>query len=162
MKEPLQCHGILVLDKINLRKSVTVSSKDLTYTGLAEDGPTIDIKNEAAHGLVLLFQPLADKFTQPIGVFVSTNSVKGELAKLVVTAKTLLENSGARIHGVLGDGARTNTKMGEMLEINSSLQNTKTWFTHPLDNARRVFFSPMPDLFKNIHNRLYNKKKLRV
>lgn len=130
-----------------------------------DDGPTAtDISDKATHGLVFLFQPLADTFTQPIAVFASKNSVEGEeLAKLTIKAITLLENSGARIHGIIGDGARTNTKMGAILGIDRSLLNTKSWFTHPLDDERRVFvFSDVPHLIKNIRNRLYNKKKLRV
>lgn len=169
-KKPLQRNGLLVIDDINLRKSVAVSSKDLTYTGLTdgfdhdESDSSTDINDQATHGLVFLFQPLADKFTQPVAVFASKNPVKGdELAKLVVKAIMLLEKAGARIHGLIGDGAQTNTKMGTLLGINRSIENTKYWFTHPSDTERRVFaFSDVPHLFKNIRNRLYNKKKLRV
>ena len=41
-KKPIKKHGVLVLDEINLRKSVTVSSKNLTFSGLTDfgdDGP---------------------------------------------------------------------------------------------------------------------------
>lgn len=127
------------------------------------NGPTAtDINGKATHGLVFLFQPLADTFTQPIAIFASKNSVEGEqLAKLTVKAITLLEISGASWN--IGDGARTNVKMGSILGIDRSLQNTKSWFTHSLDSERRVFvFSDVPHLIKNIRNRLYNKKKLRV
>lgn len=62
-KAPLQRHGVLLLDEINLRKSVTVS-KNLTYVGLTDLGDdgqqSTDINEQATHGLVLMFQPLAD------------------------------------------------------------------------------------------------------
>jgi len=46
-KTSLQRHGVLLLDEINLRKSVAVCSKNLTYVGLTDfgdDGPkSVDI-----------------------------------------------------------------------------------------------------------------------
>jgi len=100
-KTPLQRHDILLLDEINLRKSVC--SRNLTYAGLidfGDDGPkSTNINEQADHGLVLMLQPLADTYTQPIAVFASKNSVDGtELAKLVVKAIAYLEESGAKIH----------------------------------------------------------------
>ncbi|XP_071572941.1 uncharacterized protein [Temnothorax nylanderi] len=167
-KTPMQRHGVLLLDEINLRKSIAVCSKNLTYVGLTDfgdDGPqSLDINEQATHGLVIMFQPLADKYTQPIAVFASKNPVKGdELAKLVVKAIAYLEKCGAKIHGVISDGAHTNRKMWSLLDVRGSLHETKTWFTHPLDNERKVFvFSDVPHVFKNIRNRLYNKRRLRI
>ncbi|KAM0733660.1 hypothetical protein ACS0PU_012025 [Formica fusca] len=54
-KTPLQRHGVLLLDEINLRKSVAVS-KNLTYVGLTDLGDdgqqSTDINEQATHGLV--------------------------------------------------------------------------------------------------------------
>lgn len=167
-KKPMQRHGVLLLDEINLRKSISVCSKTLTYSGLVDfgdDGPqATSIEDQATHGLVLMFQPLADTYTQPVAVFASKNPVRGdELAKIAVKAIVLLEESGAIVHGIVSDGAATNTKMGKNLGIKSTINETRTWFTHPLDNDRRVFmFSDVPHLVKNVRNRLYNKKILRV
>lgn len=168
-KFSLQRHGVLLLDEINLRKSITVCTKNLTYLGLTDfgdDGPqSMDIKEQATHGLVFMFQSLADKYTQPIAVvFASKNPVKGEeLSKLVVTAISFLENNGVKVHGVIGDGASTNAKMWSLLGVSGTMEDTKTWFTHPFDDKRKVFaFSDTPHVIKCIRNRLYNKKKLRV
>lgn len=61
-------HGVLVLDEINLRKSIAVFSKTLTYTGLTDygkDGPqSTNINDLATHGLVLMYQSLTEKYTQ--------------------------------------------------------------------------------------------------
>ncbi|KMQ84713.1 hypothetical protein RF55_17264 [Lasius niger] len=166
-KTPLQRHGVLLLDEINLRKSVAVSTKNLTYVGLTDFGDdgqqSTDITEQATHGLVLMFQPLADVYTQPIAVFASKGPVKGEeLAKIVIKAIFYLEQCGAMIHGVIADGASTNAKMWSILGITGSMENTTTWFTHPLDNERKVFvFSDICHVIKNVRNRLYNKKKLR-
>lgn len=129
-KTPLQRNGVLLLDEINLRKSVAVCSKNLTYVGLTDFGDnglqSSDISEQATHGLVLMFQPLADVYTQLIAVFASKNPVKGdELAKFVVKAISYLEQC-AKIHGVIADGAATNMKMWSLLNVRGTMENTKT------------------------------------
>ncbi|XP_071642190.1 uncharacterized protein [Temnothorax longispinosus] len=167
-KTPLERHGILLLDEIHLRNSLAVCSRNLTYVGLTDFGQekpqSTDIQDQATHGLVLMFQSLASSYTQPIAVFASKNPVKGEeLAKLVLKAITYLENSGAMIHGVIADGAATNAKMWSLLGVSGTMDCTKTWFTHPIDDNRKIFaFSDIPHVIKNIRNRLYNKRQLRV
>lgn len=167
-KKPMQRHGVLLLDEINLRKSISVCSRNLTYSGLTDfgsDGPTAsDINNQATHGLVIMFQPIADTYTQPIAVFASQNPVLGdELAKLVVKAIAYVENCGALIHGVISDGAKTNKRMATILGVSGTLDSPQPSFTHPLDDGRKVFvFSDVPHLVKNIRNRLYNKRRLKV
>ena len=75
----------------------------------------------------------------------------------------LLEKFGALKHGLIGDGASTNRKMQTTFGITSQINSTKSWFTHPLDNGREIFaFFNTPHLFKNVRNRLYNKRRLRV
>lgn len=111
-----------------------------------------------------MFQPLCDRYTQPFAVFASKNSVKGdELAKIVLQGIIYLEKAGAFVHGLNGDGASTNYKMHRLFNLNSQMENPITSFVHPLDEKRKIFaFSDTPHLIKNIRNRLYNKKKLRV
>ncbi|XP_024884700.1 uncharacterized protein LOC112465618 [Temnothorax curvispinosus] len=167
-KTSLQRHGVILLDEINLIKSVAVCSRNLTYVGLTDfgnNGPqSTSIDDQATHGLVFMFQPLADTYTQPIAVFASKNSVKGEeLAKLVVKAIIYLEETGVKIHGIIADGASTNQKICAILGVTSSIDDTKTWFSHPLDSDQKVFvFSDSPHLMKTIRNRLHNTKRLRV
>lgn len=101
-KEDIQKHGILLLDEIGTRESVSVETKSLTYKKLVDvgiDGNTSsDFNDKANHGLVIMFQSLIDDFTQPIAVFASRGLVKGlVLAQLIVEAIVLLENVGA--HG---------------------------------------------------------------
>lgn len=161
-------HGVVTIDEIALRQSIAVRSDDLTYEGLAnmgEDGlKSTDINDLADHGLVVQFQSINDKFCQPIAVFTSKNAVHGEeLAKIVIKAICMLENAGAIIHGVVSDGASTNRKMWKHFGIDASQDNLKTFFTHPLNENRKVFvFSDTPHLIKCVRNRLYNKQRLRV
>lgn len=73
--------GILSLDEVFLRESINVNSRSLSYTGLEDFGNELTTKptntEKANHGLVLMWQSLADNFTQPIAVFASKGSVKG-------------------------------------------------------------------------------------
>ena len=168
-KDLLKRNGIIVADEINLRRAVAVSSRNLTYQGISDlgDNRTVtDIKadNLATHGLVIMYQSLVENYSQPVATFASKNSVAGEeLAKIMLKAICLLEKAGALIHGVIGDGASTNRKMQKTLGIQVKLSSTKCWFTHPLQDARKVFaFPDTQHLFRNVRNRLYNKKNLRV
>lgn len=99
-KSVLQSHGILVLDEISLRKSLKVSAKNLTYSGLSDFGETEgmpkadSIEDLATHGLVIMFQPMYDNYVQPIACFASKNQVKGDdLAKIMIKGKNILKRS---------------------------------------------------------------------
>lgn len=61
-KDPKHPHGVVLLDEINLSKSIAVSAKNLTCTGLTDFGDddelgpqSTDTKDLASHGLVLIF-----------------------------------------------------------------------------------------------------------
>ncbi|KMQ85335.1 hypothetical protein RF55_16184 [Lasius niger] len=165
----IEKHGLLLIDEISLRESISVNSSNLTYKGLVdfgEDGKKAkSLDEKATSGLVLMFQPLADNYTQPIAVFASRGPVKGvELAKLVIQAIIFLENAGVLVHGIISDGAETNRKMWSELGVCGKMDNLKNWFIHPVNTERKVFaFSDTPHLIKCIRNRLCSKdKRLRL
>ena len=135
---------------------------DLTDFG--DDGPKAEnINDQATHGLVLMFQPLASSYIQTAAVFASNGPVKGEeLAKIVVKGMIFLEDCGIKIHSIISDDASTNKKMNTELGVNEKLKNTKNWFVHPNDVTRKVFvFSDVSHVIKNIRNRLYDKRRLK-
>lgn len=80
------------MDEISIREAVSVNAKFLTYSGLIDFGEgekqatTLDkttLDKKANYGLVLMYQPLADNYSQLIAVFASRGSVRGsELTKL--------------------------------------------------------------------------------
>ena len=96
-KKPENRHSMITLDGINLRKSMAVNSRTLTYIRLTDGGEGLQISNVddlATHGRVLQYQSLTEKYTQPIAVFVSKHSVHGdELAKITLKANKVLEES---------------------------------------------------------------------
>lgn len=85
------------------------------------------------------------------------------LAQLVIKAICLLEGIGAIVNGVVSDGASTNRKLWDELGVSGKKGKVKNFFEHPLKNNKKVYmFSEAPHLIKNVRNRLYNKKSLRV
>jgi len=81
-KSEYQKKGVILLDEMFLRESLSVNSRSLTYTGL-EDFGNESIRNKsnlkANHGLVFMWQSLAENMVQPIAVFASAGPVKGSL-----------------------------------------------------------------------------------
>lgn len=166
-KSAMQKHGIILFDEMSVRQAISVCSKTLTYKGLVDfgdDKKAKTIQEQATHALVFMFQPLADNYTQPLAVFASKGPVVGiELTKLLLKCIVHLEKSGAIIHGFVSDGAQTNRKLWSELGINGQKDSLKNWFTHPLEDNRKIFaFSDTPHLIKNVRNRLYNQKVLKV
>jgi len=85
------------------------------------------------------------------------------LAQLVIKAICLLEKSGVIVNGVVSDGATINRKLWSELGVTGEKGNIKNTFKHPLNNKRNIYMiSDAPHLIKNIRNRLFNKKGLRV
>ncbi|KAL4091679.1 hypothetical protein QTP88_026332 [Uroleucon formosanum] len=151
-----QRHGVLLFDEILLRKGLYVNTRDLSYSGLEDMGGEADVSEKKAdHGLVFFCQGLADNFSQPIAVFASSNPVK---------AIALLESSGCFIDGIICDGAATNRKMWTELGISGGkVDEVQNYFIHPTQENRKVYvFSDAPHLFKNIRNRLHDKKYFKV
>lgn len=73
--------GVLVLDEVFLRESISVNSPTLSFIGLEDYGGEIETDNsqkkKANHTLVYMWQSLADNLVQPIAVFVTKGTVKG-------------------------------------------------------------------------------------
>lgn len=153
---------------MSTRESVTVNTSNLSWTGLqdfGEDTPhSSTLKDKANHGLVIMYQPLNDTYTQPIAVFASKGPVKGDvITSLIMKAIVLMEGVGAKIHGVVTDGARTNRKFWSNVGVSGSADDPKSYFQHPMDVKRRVYvFSDTPHLIKCIRNRLESKGVLKV
>ncbi|KAL5239381.1 hypothetical protein ACI65C_006791 [Semiaphis heraclei] len=172
-KKDFQKHGLLIFDEISLRESISVYTTTLKYSGLIDFGDEEGLKDlskakclidKATHGLVFLFQPLADFYTQLIAVFASKGPVNGlTLAQLVIKAVVLLENAGAKVHGLVSDGAQTNRKVWAELGISGILNDCISHIEHFVDENRQFFiFSDTPHLFKNVRNRLHNNRELMV
>lgn len=98
-KNKFQRKGILLLDEIFLRESISVNSRTLTYSGLEDCGDEIESKLKsnlkANHGLVFMWQNLGENLAQPVAVFASHGPVKGNniilyLLQLKYICKTII------------------------------------------------------------------------
>lgn len=115
-----------------------MNAKTLTYSGLVDFGEgekqATNLDEKANHGLVLMFQPFADSYSQSIAVFASRGPVRGlDLAKLCINAIAYVKNAGAKVHGIISDGAQNNKAKWKELGVSATLENTKNWFQHPMD-----------------------------
>ena len=87
-KTVLQWHVIFMMDEMKTRKNIAVDTKNIAYKGLVDFGTSetkSGIADKADHGLVLMFVPLYDIYSQAIAVFTSRwPTVSVTLAKLIV------------------------------------------------------------------------------
>ena len=162
-KSLLQRHGLLLLDEIVARKNIALDEKNMIHKALQDFGTNeteAGITDKADHGLVLMFQPLYDNYSQPIAVFTSKGLTPGIfLAKLIVQAVVLLEKAGAIMHDVVFDDANTNRKFLTEFGMTGKKGKARNWFMHPTDEKRKLFaFSDICHLMKNVRNRMENKK----
>jgi len=75
----------------------------------------------------------------------------------------MLENIGAKVDGIVSDGAATNRKVWKELGVSGLKNNVVNSFTHPMDTTRKIYlFSDALHLIKTVRNRLFNVKFLKV
>jgi len=115
----------------------------------------IVVNSKATHGLVFMFQPLADSYTQPVGVFASRGSANGiKFSKLIIKAVSLLEKLGIYIHGFVSDEAQSNNQVWTEFGISGKLKLLHISFTHIehfLNPKRKFAFSGTPHLIKHVN-----------
>lgn len=82
-KSEHQKKGIILLDEMFLRESLSLNSHSLTYIVLEDFGNEELVRKnsnlKANHGLVFMWQRLAENMVQPIAVYASAGPVKGGL-----------------------------------------------------------------------------------
>ena len=159
--------ALIAVDEIGTRKGLLLDSNTMTYKVVEDFGDgaiNTNVKEQADHGLVLLLQPLAADFDQPFAVFSSKGPTNGlTLARILIEAIVMLEQAGARIHGIVSDGASPNRKFWSEMGCSGKRENLKNWFCHPTEPDRKVFlFLDTPHLIKTVRNRFFSKGELRV
>ncbi|XP_046746176.1 uncharacterized protein LOC124411225 isoform X2 [Diprion similis] len=164
----LEFDGLILLNDLDMKNPMEISAKSPAYVSLSDFRNDIpksqSVNDQATHGVVLMFQSLTDKQTHPIAVFTDKDPLQGEqISKLVVEAIACLEDCGVTIHGVIGDGMMMSKKVWSSLGVEGSTNDIKSWFTHPIDESRRVFvFSDVLHLIRCVRDRLYDNKRLRI
>ena len=159
-KTDLQKYGILVFNEMSVRKSLKMDLHSMRYQGVVnfggEEAVSTAQEDLGDHALVFGFQSFSEDYFQPIGCFAAKGGTKGLiLSKLVLQGIMLLEKAGAKVCGIICDGAKPNRKMWSEFGISGVLGATTNSFTNPCADDRKIYvISDMLHLFKCIRNRL--------
>lgn len=149
-------HGGLVFDEIKLSEHfhVHTSGKIEGFVDLGAFTPDTEKHQPCDHGLVFLYQPFAQNWTQVVGVFASRGNVKAPLlSKILLEVIICCENAGLFVDYVTCDGATWNRQMWKLFNIKASVEKTTCSAQHPMDAQRRLhFLSDFPHLVKCVRN----------
>lgn len=192
---PGSSYGILAFDEMSVKTVVGIDVKNMKFNGLVDYGKTIPVQKDAEatlqdrtadHALVFMFSSLKYSFHQPIAFFASKGTTKTKiLAKLILTAIIELENHGAKVLGLVCDGAQTNRSLWKAFgmraeparPVHCSTANLEHSLTEPYapivcsfanpaienENGRKVFMiSDVPHLIKCAKNGLWGSGKFEV
>lgn len=152
-----QRHGSIQFDELKLSENLKVNS-DGYVQGYVDYGSFSCGGKEnklCDHGLVILFQPFVGDWIQIIGVFATQNNMDGiMLAKVLLEAIILTEQSGLFVDTITGDGASWNRSMWKEFGIGVTKEGEiKCEVVHPCDEKRKLrFISDFPHLIKCLWN----------
>lgn len=109
----------------------------------------------ADHALLIGFSSLCENYFKPIRCFAAKSATNGvTLAKLIVQAILLLKHAGAKVTGIICDGAKPNRRVWKKFGITGEFGAVKHFFYNLHDESRKIFvLSNTPYLFKCIRNR---------
>ena len=112
-----------------------------------------------------MFRPFVGSWVQPIAVFSAKNAVPGAaMHKIIREGIVLLENAGAKVMAVVGDGAQINKTMWRLFGLpGKNNQHFKNFIMNPMDPERPIFFIwDPPHVFKCIRNNWFTHKVVQV
>ena len=159
--------GMIMFDEMQLSKHIDFRSDLGKNVGFVDFGSELTTKcqdKEGDHALVFLFKPFLGGWMQTIGSFCSAGTTPSDvLVKLILEAIILLENCGARVDGVVCDGASTNRKALSALGFSGKMGSVCNKMVNPCSESRQIFFfSDAPHLWKTVHNNLMSSKQFAV
>jgi len=159
--------GVLMFDEIQITKNIDYRSETRTMIGMVDFGDLTTPEQryqEGDHALVFLFQPHMSGWVQTIGCFCAAGTTPTTvLAKLILRAIILLENSGAEVDGLVCDGASTNRAALRSFGFCGEINKICNSMTNPCDDKRSIFFfCDTPHLLKTVRNNLLKAKEFLV
>ena len=162
-----ECRGVLMFDEIQISKNVDFRSETGRLIGMVDYGEyttTEDEFKEGDHALVFLFQPHLSGWVQSIGSFCAAGTTPTTiLAKLILQAIILLENSGAQVDGLVCDGATTNRAALASFGFSGVMDEVQNKMVNPCDSSRSIyFFCDTPHLLKTVRNNLMKAREFLV
>ncbi|KAH8010009.1 hypothetical protein HPB51_024359 [Rhipicephalus microplus] len=151
--------GVLMFDKMSVRKSLHVRESDMKVVGKVDFGEhtrPADREKDADHVLVFLFRPFLGGWSQTVGTFCASSAAPGSiLAKLVLQCIVHLCNAGAVIDAVTCDNSTTNRCALRSFGIRGDMKDQQVSFQHPCDPSKVIYaIIDPPHIFKCIRNNL--------
>ena len=131
----------IMFDSLAIKKEYTYDDKSQSYSGGVNfgsfcNGCSDDLATEALFFMVV---GLRGHWKRPFGYFLG--KVNGTTqAQIVKHAISLLTEKNFTVHGVICDGNFTNQSTGQALGCSLSMNNLRTYFPHPDDEATNIYF----------------------
>jgi hypothetical protein len=159
--------GILMFDEMQISKSIDFRVDSCKIVGMVDFGElttTAQHSQEGDHALVFLFQPHMGGWVQTVGCFCSAGTTPSTvLAKLILQCVILLEKCGARVDGLVSDGASTNRCALATMGLCGEMGSLQHKMKNPVDPSRDIyFFCDAPHLLKTVRNNLLRAKEFKV
>lgn len=107
-------------------------------------------------GMVIMFAPFVEQWTQVIATFATRGNIKRNLlTKVILEAVILDEQAGLLVAFITTNGATWNRKMWILMGTGVTMTNTTSSVPHPVDPLRRLhFLSDFLHLVKCLRNGL--------
>jgi len=132
----------------------------LGFTDLGNYTPEKQKDQLGNHALVLMYQPFAGSWVQPVGCFLSRGAVSSDvLYHILLEAIVLLENSGVKVNAIVSDAAQWNRGMWNLFGVTDA----KAYVEHVCNSDPKLWFiSNFPHLIKNIRNWMLENPEFKV
>ncbi|CAD6240905.1 GSCOCG00008992001-RA-CDS [Cotesia congregata] len=147
--------GQISADEVKLMENIEYNKKIAEYTGFVDlgkytSGSDSDVAGD--HALVFMFVPYRGNSAQPLGCFITKNSITSEvLHKLFLECIILVENAGFHVNSIVTDAAQWNRGVWTKLGVDPNNISCE----HPCDSNRRLWvISDFPYLVKCFRNGL--------
>ncbi|CAD6236683.1 GSCOCG00008235001-RA-CDS [Cotesia congregata] len=147
--------GQISADEVKLMENIEYNKKIAEYSGFVDLGKyTTESDKDVAgdHALVFMFVPYRGSSAQPLGCFITKNSITSEvLHKLFLECIILVENAGFHVNLIVTDAAQWNRGVWTKLGVGPNNNSCE----HPCDSSCRLWvISDFPHLVKCFRNGL--------
>ncbi|KAK7457998.1 hypothetical protein BaRGS_00039119 [Batillaria attramentaria] len=143
---------VLIFDEVSIKEGVSYDPKRDRVEGLEDCGTHGRGEHIANHALVFMLRGLRANWKQPLGYFLTSGTVSGQLLhSLILDCISRVEEAGLNVKAVVADQGSNNRNA---FSVGLGVTEEEPFFVF---NGKKVFvmFDP-PHLLKNVRNNLKN------
>ncbi|KAE8739250.1 hypothetical protein FOCC_FOCC015248 [Frankliniella occidentalis] len=133
-------HGSILIDEIKIPEGIDFNRHNLKAEGvvdLEKHTPKEQRGQMGDHILEIMFQPFRGQWVQSLGCFLTKGNASGEvLAKVVLEAVSLTEETTLKVDAIVTDAATWNRNMFKKFGIDAESSSCQ----HPVDENRKLWF----------------------